>query len=278
MKLKRQKIYIRSGAGKMKLIILRPESQQSNLPGILWFHGGGYLTGMADMLYLSAGKVLAEKFGAVLVSPGYRLSWQAPYPAAVEDCYTALEYVYTHAEELMIQKDKIIVGGESAGGGLAAAVCMMARDKGKIPVACQLPLYPMLDCYDTPSSADNHGYFWNTAKNHQAWKLYLGPLYGTSPIPKYASPSRETDYSGLPPAYTFVCKGEPFYDETLTFIKNLKDAGVEASVDVYSGKVHAFDMMQPWTSKAKLARKRLCNVIAPFFSGTSADANQDNEP
>ena len=244
----------------MRLIILRPKGQNRPLPGILWFHGGGYLSGMAAMVYHSAGKMLAEKFGAVVISPGYRLSWQAPYPAAVNDCYAALEYMYEHAEELMICSDCIIVGGESAGGGLTAAVCMLARDRGKIRVAYQLPLYPMLDCFDTPTSKDNHGYFWNTLSNHSAWKLYLGPLYGTDSIPKYASPARETNYTGLPPAYTFVCKGEPFYNETLSYIRNLQRAGIPASADIYSGKVHAFDMMLPWTKKAKQARARLCEV------------------
>lgn len=261
MKLTSRTIRIRTSAGKLKLIILSPRAQTEALPGILWIHGGGFATGMAAMVHISAGRKLAEKFGAVLISPGYRLSWQHPYPAAADDCYAALEYLYTHADELKIRRDRIIVGGESAGGGLAAAVCLMARDRGKIPVAYQLPLYPMLDCYDTPSSRDNHGFFWNTVKNHKAWKLYLGPLYGKDPIPKYASPARETDYRGLPPAYTFVCDGEPFYEETLTHVRKLREAGVPASVDVYHGKAHAFDMMLPWTENARNARKRLCDVF-----------------
>lgn len=260
MKLSTRIQRIQAKSGKMKLIILCPKGQKQPLPGILWIHGGGYLTGFAAMVYVSAGKILAEKFGAVVVSPGYRLSWQAPYPAAFEDCYAALEYMYEHADELMIDRTRIIVGGESAGGGLAAAVCLMARDQGKIPVAFQLPLYPMLDCYDTPSSAHNHGYFWNTAKNHAAWRVYLKGLHGTNDIPKYASPARETNFIGLPPAYTFVCDGEPFYDETLTYIKKLREAGVPASIDIYPGKAHAFDMMLPWTKKAKQARAKLCEA------------------
>ena len=266
MKIISKNLYIRSASGKMKLVLLRPEHLNTTVPGILWIHGGGYATGFAEMVHFSAGRMLAEEFGAVVISPAYRLSLKAPYPAALEDCFTALEYMYRHSDELMIRKDRIIVGGESAGGGLAAAVCMMARDKGEIPIRFQLPLYPMLDCYDTPSSMDNHGYFWNTSRNHRAWKLYLGPLFGSASIPKYASPSRETDYSGLPPAYTFVCDGEPFYDETLTYISNLNAAGVPASVDIYPGKAHAFDMTMPWTKKAKEARQKLREVMAPILS------------
>ena len=243
---------------------MRPKDQKEDIPAILWIHGGGYMIGFAEMVYASCGKMLAEKYGAVVISPQYRLSGKDSYPAALEDCFAALKYIDENRKELGI--DRIIVGGESAGGGLAAAVCMMARDKGEIPIRFQLPLYPMLDCYDTPSSMDNHGYFWNTSRNHRAWKLYLGPLFGSASIPKYASPSRETDYSGLPPAYTFVCDGEPFYDETLTYISNLNAAGVPASVDVYPGKAHAFDMTMPWTKKAKEARQKLREVMAPILS------------
>ena len=110
-------------------------------------------------------------------------------------------------------------GGYMIGGGLTAAICLYARDKGDIPIALQLPLYPMLDCEDTQSSSDNHGHVWNTKRNHWGWKHYLGNLYGSKDISKYASPARETDYSGLPPCYTFVADGEPFYSETLAFVK-----------------------------------------------------------
>ena len=265
MKLKTEKRYIKTDHGKMKILLLRPEKQNGTVPGILWIHGGGYATGMAEMVYFSCGKMLAEKYGAVVISPEYRLSGKAKYPAALEDCYTALEYMYDHRKELGI--GKIVAGGESAGGGLAAAVCLYARDKGKIRVSCQLPVYPMLDCFDTESSADNHGYIWNTKRNHQAWKLYLGDLYGKKEVPVYASASRETDYTGLPPCATFVLEGEPFYRETLTYVKNLQEAGIEAFVSVYPGKMHSFDLFLPWTKRAKTARKTLCGQYLQLLSG-----------
>ena len=223
------------------------------------------MTGMAAMVYGSCGRMLARKYGAVVVSPGYRLAWKKPYPAALEDCYTALEYMADHAEELGIRRDQLIVGGESAGGGLAAAVCLYARDKGRIPFAFQIPLYPMLDCFDTPSSRDNHGRNWNTRRNHWGWKHYLGDLYGSPSVPKYASPSRETDYTGLPPAYTYVLDGEPFLDETRTYIRNLQEAGVDAAVDVYHGDFHGFDVFF-WTRNAKTAKRKLCEHYAARFA------------
>ena len=110
----------------------------------------------------------------------------------------------------------------------------------------------MLDCDDTPSSADNHEKIWNTRRNHFGWKLYLRSLKGR-PVPAYASPAKRRDYSGLPPAYTFVGSIEPFFCETLSYVKSLHDAGVPAEIDVYPNFYHAYDMMNPDTDMAKKA-------------------------
>ena len=260
-------VRIKTEAGTMKTRILQPRKKEGPVPGILWIHGGGYISGGTYMADLSCGKMLAEKYGAVVVSPGYRLSFKAPYPAALDDCYAALKWMYDNAEELGIDRKRIVVGGESAGGGLTAALCIYARDKGEIPVAFQLPLYPMLDCEDTESSADNHGRGWNTWWNHWAWKKYLGKQYGTDSVSKYASPSRETDYSNLPPCYTFVADGEPFYCETLTYVENLKAAGVYANVDVFHGDLHAFDMFHPQQEDSKAARQRVCEEYERIICG-----------
>lgn len=218
----------------MKPLILRPtvnKQSREKTPGILWIHGGGYAVGMAGMVFMSRAKRLVTEYGAVVISPEYRLAGKTPYPAALEDCYAALMYLKEHAEALGCADDQIMVGGESAGGGLTAALCMLARDRGEVNIAFQMPLYPMLDHRDTDSSRDNHGISWNTKRNHAAWKLYLRDI--EDKIPAYASPARQTDYSNLPPAYTFVGDREPFYCETLTYIENLKKAGVPAHVDVY---------------------------------------------
>ena len=149
-----------------------------------------------------------------------------------------------HASELGIRDDQLMVGGESAGGGLCAAVCIAARDKGRVNVAYQMPLYPMLDNHDTESSRDNHGRIWNTRRNHFGWKMYLRND-ANHRVPPYASPAGCSDYKDLPPAYTFVGDGEPFYAETCKYVRDLKEAGVEASVDVYPSNIHAFDMIYP---------------------------------
>ena len=244
----------------MKVIILR----YGKGPGILWIHGGGYCLGMASMVYCSMGRLLAKQYGGTVVSPEYRLAGKAPFPAALEDCYAALKYMYDHAEALGIDRNRIVVGGESAGGGLAAALCLYARDKGEVPVSFQIPLYPMLDCEDTASSRDNHGHVWNTKRNHWGWRRYLGDLYETDHVPPYASPARAEDFSGLPPCYTYVEDGEPFHDETLAYVRRLNEAGIEAHADVFHGNIHAFDFLF-WTGNAKEARTRLLQAAEKYL-------------
>ncbi|MBO5140739.1 MAG: alpha/beta hydrolase [Peptococcaceae bacterium] len=250
------KVKINSTGGKIDLLILRPITNvkpKAKTPGILWIHGGGYVTGIAGMIYMSRAIHLVKKYGAVVVTPEYRLSKEAPYPAALEDCYAALTYLKEHADELGVNDSQLMVGGESAGGGLTAALCMYARDKGEINIAYQMPLYPMIDNEDTDSSRDNHAPVWNTKRNRKAWKAYLRDVHGE--IPPYAAPARQVDYTSLPPAYTFVGDIEPFYCETLTFVEKLQKAGVEAKVDVYPGCFHAFDMLLPFLKISKQAAK-----------------------
>jgi len=232
------------GTYRVPLLVLSPESGAKDAPGVLWIHGGGYVTGMKEMVYMSRAVELVTKFGAVVVSPDYRLALFHPYPAALYDCYTALLWLKEHAGELGVRSDQIMVGGESAGGGLAAAVCMKARDEKSVNIAYQMPLYPMISNIDTDSSRDNHGKIWNTRRNHFGWKMYLR-RDAKKPVPPYAAPAWQTDYANLPPCYTFVGDGEPFYAETLKYVENLKSARVEAECDVYPSDTHAFDMLYP---------------------------------
>ena len=240
------------GGRHMAALVVSPKVPHKNAPGILWLHGGGYMAGMKEMVHMSRAVDLVKNYGATVISPDYRLAIVKPYPAAVEDCYDALLYLKAHVKELEINKDQIMVGGESAGGGLCAAVCMMARDRREVNVAYQMPLYPMLDNFDTETSAHNHGKVWNTRKNHMAWKLYLRKNAGKE-VSAYAAPARQTDYANLPPAYSFVGDREPFYAETCTYINNLKQAGIEAELDVYNSNMHAFDMMKPQLEISKQA-------------------------
>lgn len=271
-----EKRKISTARGKMKIIILHPiknKKEKSKTPGVLWIHGGGYVTGMSEMVFMSRAKNLVKKYGAVVISPEYTLAGKAPYPAAIEDCYDALLYMKDHADELGISSNRIMVGGESAGGGLTAALCILARDRNTVKIAYQMPIYPMLDDRDTETSRDNHGIIWNTTKNHKAWKKYLRDIKN-SEIPPYAAPARETDYSGLPPAYTFIGDADAFLSEAVEYIENLKRAGVEASINIYHKGFHSFDLFTPWQGISKAA-------IAKFeksfeYAMENYNANQNN--
>lgn len=256
-----RKITIPSGKRKIPALVLSPKEKPVDATGILWLHGGGYIAGMKEMVHMSRAADLVKQFGAVVLSPGYRLAPLAPYPAAFDDCYAALLYLKAHAGEFGIRDDQLMVGGESAGGGLCAAVCIRARDTGSVNIAFQMPLYPMLDDRDTESSRNNHGKVWNTRKNHFAWRCYLRGQDRQS-LPPYAAPARLTDFTGLPPAYTFVGNGEPFYAETVRYIEGLRACGIPAALDVYPSDVHAFDMMRPEEPLSRDAARRFGEQFA----------------
>ena len=258
MKYKTRRVTIDAGDVKLKLLILSPCTADEGIahPGVLWIHGGWYVTGMSEMVYMSRAKALVSKYGAVVISPEYRLSGKAPYPAALYDCHNALLYLRDHTKELGVREDQLMVGGESAGGGLAAALCMYEKDIGGVSIAFQMPLYPMIDNEDTETSRDNHAPVWNTRRNHHGWSKYLSGISDDKTVPCYAAPARRKDYTGLPPAYTFICTAEPFYAETMAYIENLKKAGVPARVDIYKGLFHSFDMLMPYLKVSRIAAAR----------------------
>ena len=263
-----EKRKIRVGKHMLQLRILRPVWETGGkATGVLWVHGGGYQSGSSKDVYVTRALSLTVKFGAIVVSPDYRLSRHHPYPAGLQDCYSALLYMKNHAKELGIREDQIMIGGESAGGGMCAALCMLAKDQEEVNIAYQMPLYPMLDDRDTESSRDNHQRNWNTKKNHKAWKRYLRESWGTDLVSYYAAPARRTDYSGLPPCYTYVGRGEPFYQETADYVEHLKAAGVEAEMDAYPEEwFHAYDLLMPLKKVSQEAKAK--------FEAHFADAQQ----
>lgn len=262
-------IRIPAAHGSIPALLLLPCTAPVAATGVLWLHGGGYAVGMKEMVHMSRAVGLVKRFGAVVLAPGYRLSLQSPYPAAMEDCYTALLYLKEHAAALGVRPDQLMVGGESAGGGLCAAVCIRARDTGEVSVAFQMPLYPMLDDRDTETSRDNHGRVWNTRRNHLAWRLYL---CGTdrARLSPCAAPARLTDFAGLPPAYSFIADGEPFYAETVRYFDRLRAAGIPAELDIYHTDLHAFDMMRPRDAQsiaaAEAFERRFAAAQARYFA------------
>lgn len=246
---------------RLRLCIYSSPKPKPDAVGLLWLHGGGYAIGTPEQ-DLGFIRRFIEAANCVVVAPDYRLSVQEPYPAAICDCYNALLWMKKRAAKLGIRADQIFCGGESAGGGLTAAVSLAARDRGEVNIACQMPFYPMLDDrLVTPSSKDNDGPITNTQAVKAAWKLYLGNLYGTDRVPAYAAPARAINYAGLPPTYTFVGDIDLFVDETKEYINNLRKAGVKARLDIYPGGFHGFDII---CGKSNIARKAQKRYIAFF--------------
>ena len=249
----------KDGTG-LRICIYRPLVSSGAAAGILWMHGGGYAMGVPESSIGLIRKFIAES-GCVVVAPDYRLSLDAPYPAALDDCHEALLWMKEHAGVLGIRDDQLMVGGESAGGGLAAAIALYERDLGGVKIAFQMLLYPMLDDRMTNESAKkNNAPVWDSDANRVAWGLYLGDLAGND-VPPYAAPARATDFTSLPPAVTFVGDLEPFRDETIIYVRDLRDAGVKVDFEIYSGCYHAFDRMNPY---AEVSRKAIAFLMNSF--------------
>ena len=210
--------------------------------GFLWLHGGAFAFGVPEEETAFA-ELFCRDGDCVMVIPDYTKSLEAPYPAAFEDCYLSLLWMKEHAAELGIDSSQLFVGGTGAGGGLTAALCLAARERGDVKIAFQMPLYPMLDDRMlTESSADNNGPLWTSTGNRAAWDLYLKEVREKGEIiPAYAAPGREKDLTGLPPACSFVGDLDLLRDETVRYCARLKKCGTDVSLRVFSGCYHHFD-------------------------------------
>lgn len=236
----------------MRVCIVRSKHEKAGeKTGVLWIHGGGYATGMPEQCFGFADRFLKDG-SAVMILPDYRKSHEEPYPAALEDCYTALSWMRARAHQLQIREDQLFVGGESAGGGLTCALTQLARDIGEISISFQMPLYPMIDDRDTETNVNNSAPVWNTEKNRAAWRMYKGTDEDVHP---YCAPARQTDYTDLPPAFTVVGTAEPFLAETRTYFRHLYEADVPVMIREVPGAFHAFDMLCYGTRTAAKIRK-----------------------
>lgn len=248
-----EQIYLpRADGSVLRLCVYSPISPREGVPGLLWLHGGGYAMGCPEQDEKII-KRFIDSSACLVVAPDYRLSLDAPYPAALEDCYAALLWLKTHGREYGMRDDQIMVGGVSAGGGLAAAIALYARDQNEVSIAYQMPLYPMLDDkMDTPSATGNDAPVWNTKSSEIGWKLYLGDWFGKENVPIYAAPARCMDLTGLPPACSFVGGIDPFRDETVGYMERLRAAGIDVEYKVFEGCFHGFDTV---FSKTRIAQE-----------------------
>jgi acetyl esterase/lipase len=236
-----------AGAPEVPVRIYRPIESTGTLPAMFWIHGGGYVLGTMQQDDATMQSIV-EKVGCVVVSVEYRLAPEHPFPAPVEDCYAALKWMAGHAAELGIDAGRIAVGGGSAGGGLAAGLVLLARDRGEVPIAFQLLLYPMIDNRNsTPSSvAFANAPIWSQRDNQGGWQAYLGKEAANSlDASPYAAASRATDLTNLPPAYIAVGSQEVFLDEDVDYALRLTQAGIPVELHVYPCAFHGFEGLAP---------------------------------
>ena len=243
------------GDPEVPIRIHRPTGFEGVLPCLYSMHGGGYVIGTYttdDALF----DELCPELGFMGVSVDYRLAPETTYPGPLEDCYRGLRWVHDHADELGIYLDRIGVMGGSAGGGLAAALCLLARDRGEVSVAFQLLESPMLDDRQvTPSSRQDGLPVWSRGSNTFGWQSYLGDLYGRDDVPPTAAPARAPDLTGLPPAFVSVGAVDGFRDEDVDYALRLNQAGVPAELHVYPGACHGFSRLAPDASVTQQCKR-----------------------
>ncbi len=231
-----------AGAPDVRVVVHRPRDAAGALPAILHIHGGGFLVGgpdVADIAYLGTVRAL----GCTVFSVDYRLAPETPHPGPVEDCYAALRYITENAAALGVDAARIGMMGESAGGGLAAGLALLARDRGGPKLAFQHLIFPMLDdriCTTNDPHPHTGEYVWTAKSNTFAWAAYLGQAPGGDGVSAYAAPARAADLSGLPPTYIAVGTLDLFFEENIEYARRLTRAGVPVELHVYPGAFHAF--------------------------------------
>jgi acetyl esterase/lipase len=252
------------GAPDVLVRIYRPAQVLDSAPALYWVHGGGLVMGSVAMNDEFCSR-LADKLKIVVASVEYRLAPEHPYPAPLEDCYAGLRWFHRAAPDLGVDPARLAIGGGSAGGGLAAGLALLTRDRGEVPLAFQMLIYPMLD--DRNANVAHHAAedpkVWNRAANAVGWNAYLDGRAGADDIDAYAAPARATDLAGLPPAYINVGDLDLFLDEDIAYAHALMRAGVPVELHVYPGAFHGSnnfvsraDLSRRWTADERDALRR----------------------
>jgi triacylglycerol lipase len=243
-----------AGAPEVAVVCYRPRAATGRLPAILHLHGGGFIGGKAENSEALHGR-MAVKLNCVIASVNYRLAPETKFPGNLEDCYAALAWLLADAE-LNVDPARVGVMGQSAGGGLAAALALLVRDRGEHTLAFQHLIYPMLDDR-TSLGRDPHPFagefLWTAHNNRYGWRALLGDAAGSGEVSPYAAPARAADLSGLPPAFISTGALDLFTNEDIDYARRLIFAGVPTDLRVYAGGFHTFDRA-PGAGIARQAR------------------------
>ncbi|SDL22861.1 Acetyl esterase/lipase [Glycomyces sambucus] len=259
----------RTGASP-DMVLLRPRKRPGPVPVLYYLHGGGLVAGNAlDDLAMAA--ELASSAGMAVATAEYRLAPEHRYPAAVEDVYAGLQWTAANARDLGLDPDRIVIGGISAGGGLAAAAALLARDRSGPGLLGQILICPMLDDRnDTESSRQMEGAgVWDRTANETGWSAYLGDRPRRD-VPVYASPGRATDLSGLPPTYVDAGSAETFRDEDVEYARRIWAACGTAELHIWQGGAHAFDAWIPEAALSRQARRTRAEWLRRLLADESA--------
>ncbi len=262
-----------SGSPDVPVRCYHPVQASTSRPGLFVIHGGGMWGGSVASEHPQAVK-LCEDLGAVVVSVEYRLAPEHPHPAPVQDCYAALSWMWAHAEDLGFDRARLGVYGASAGGGLALAAALMARDLNGPALCHVMALYPMVDDRnETPSSHefDGLGPVWDRSKNLEAWRWYLGGQQADG----YAAPIRTENLRGLPPTFIDVGELDLFRDEDVAFAARLMESGVPTELHVYPGAFHASENVAP---QAELSQRILGTRLSAMRRALQTTKQSDPTP
>ncbi len=233
--------------------VYSPTRDGAAVPAVLYIHGGGFVVGDLDTEHANAMST-ADALGVVAVSVDYRLAPEHPFPAGVEDCYSVLTWLAAEADSLGVDPQRIAVFGQSAGGGLAAGLALMARDRGGPALGFQVLGIPELDDrLETPSMvAFTDTPMWNRPSAERSWRYYLGEGANGETSP-YAAPARAEDLSGLPPAYVSTCEYDPLRDEGIIYALRLLQAGVSVELHQFAGTFHGSTILPADVSRRQQA-------------------------
>ena len=252
----------------LRVRVHRSKSSTELSPALFWTHGGGYVLGNPEQDDERFDR-WCQRFGLVGAAVQYRLAPEHPYPAGLEDSYAGLKWLKENGESVGVDVERIGIGGPSAGGGMAAALALLIRDRGEFEVDYQLLIYPMIDDTRTSTTANWDVPVWDPESNHFGWSSYLGDLFETDAVPSHAAPAREVDLSGLPPAFIMTGSLDGFADEDIEYAKRLNHAGVPVELHVYPGAPHGFDGFAAGTAVAKQARSDINGFLSRMLDADS---------
>lgn len=251
--------------------VYQPTATVGLQPAILHIHGGGYVMGSSKISH-AANMATASALEAIIVSVNYRLAPETPAPGSVEDCYAALRWLVAQADRLNVDIQRIAVQGESAGGGLAAALALLARDRGGPALVHQCLIYPMLDdrtCMkQLPESLG--AFVWTPPANAFGWRALLGVEPGSANVPDYAVPARAETLAGLPSTFIAVGALDLFVVEDMDYARRLTEAGVATELHVYPGAYHGFDVLPDAPASQRMRQDALNALRRALHSGGTA--------